>query len=763
MGIKSRSAGASPGTSYYVAAAGNDSHDGKSPANAWATIAKVNSATLHAGDSVLFNGGDTFNDATLFINQTNVPSLGDIKNPILVSSYGSRQAILQSGAAALQTYSKGAVVVLDGVSGLSFENLTVNGYNPTITSIARLTTNGAAINGANDGTWSINNAVAPNGSTTATTFFDDGAFSAHDVYINFPYVSNSTYSLSVDIKGTGSRYVSVRGAATESDTSHWPWVTLDTVAGTLTTNGDVTSSSAVANSNGYWTVNMTWLSTSASVSSDFIILASSSSTSTAPATTNNGGNVYTGGAAAQFNFANLLVTQTSNVAAATFWGIVLQNSNTMSGVSVGEVNTVTIKNCNVYGCWATGNDYGAHIFVIGLSLTNNCGTLRNIKILNNNLYGANGLEDNGITGYGCGGGNYGTIQNALYQGNLVHDIPGHNYTVTGNGIILNGANNSLAQFNLVRDCGGNNPGCGGSGGIWPYGGVGADNNVLQFNEVYNQGSDANLIANGCDNYGMSFDVGTTNSIMQYNYVHDNWGPGIDANSGSNFGGNGNHHIRYNIVENNQKGSTRSTGGGILTSATQFPIYIYNNTIYSSHSYSGSSPPSGLSLGFSGTFVSGCLVANNIMYVFGTDQFGRTRYIDGGNGPNISGVTFDHNVYFGAGTPRFVNNNTEVTSLAAWQAFGASFDAHSSITDPMLAAPGTGGTAMPNIPGYTYGPNLRGLNGYKLKVGSPCIGTGLDLTQSPWLLNVGTRDFFGNAIPHGTGTGYNVGAYGGTGV
>jgi hypothetical protein len=42
-----------------------------------------------------------------------------------------------------------------------------------------------------------------------------------------------------------------------------------------------------------------------------------------------------------------------------------------------------------------------------------------------------------------------------------------------------------------------------------------------------------------------------------------------------------------------------------------------------------------------------------------------------------------------------------------------------------------------------------------------IGVGLDLTAPPYNLSVGMRDFYGNAIPHTVGSGYNIGADGAT--
>lgn len=56
----SLSAGAA---TYYIKTGGNDLLAGTSIANAWASLTKVNATTFAAGDSVLFNRGDTFRGA----------------------------------------------------------------------------------------------------------------------------------------------------------------------------------------------------------------------------------------------------------------------------------------------------------------------------------------------------------------------------------------------------------------------------------------------------------------------------------------------------------------------------------------------------------------------------------------------------------------------------------------------------------------------------------------------------------------------------
>lgn len=78
--------------SYYVASAGSDSNPG-TQAQPWQTIAKVNATTLSAGDTVYFNGGDTFSDGTLKITNS-----GTSSNPITITSYGTGRAIIDASA-----------------------------------------------------------------------------------------------------------------------------------------------------------------------------------------------------------------------------------------------------------------------------------------------------------------------------------------------------------------------------------------------------------------------------------------------------------------------------------------------------------------------------------------------------------------------------------------------------------------------------------------------------------------------------------------
>jgi hypothetical protein len=82
------------GTTYYVSPSGNDNNSGTSPQDAWATVDKVNTVTFSAGDSILFEGGETFSGGLDF----DASDAGTPANPITVGSYGTGRATISSGS-----------------------------------------------------------------------------------------------------------------------------------------------------------------------------------------------------------------------------------------------------------------------------------------------------------------------------------------------------------------------------------------------------------------------------------------------------------------------------------------------------------------------------------------------------------------------------------------------------------------------------------------------------------------------------------------
>jgi hypothetical protein len=71
------------GTTYYVSPSGNDANDGKSTARAFRTIAKVNALALQPGDTVAFEGGESFT-GPLTISRS-----GTSRQPIRITSFTS--------------------------------------------------------------------------------------------------------------------------------------------------------------------------------------------------------------------------------------------------------------------------------------------------------------------------------------------------------------------------------------------------------------------------------------------------------------------------------------------------------------------------------------------------------------------------------------------------------------------------------------------------------------------------------------------------
>lgn len=72
------------GATYYVSNSGNDLYSGLTPSTAWRTISKVNSSTINAGDSVLFQAGGVWREAL-----TVRPGSSGTNNQVVYGRYGS--------------------------------------------------------------------------------------------------------------------------------------------------------------------------------------------------------------------------------------------------------------------------------------------------------------------------------------------------------------------------------------------------------------------------------------------------------------------------------------------------------------------------------------------------------------------------------------------------------------------------------------------------------------------------------------------------
>jgi len=119
-------------------------------------------------------------------------------------------------------------------------------------------------------------------------------------------------------------------------------------------------------------------------------------------------------------------------------------------------------------------------------------------------------------------------------------------TNNGSGILILDTDSALIEHNLVYNCGGFGTIATGPSAIES---AQCRNLIYQYNEVYNQESNS-----GHDGHGLHFGDGVQNSLMQFNYSHDNDGPGLSCftyNSGYPLR-DSNNIVRYNISSKNLK-------------------------------------------------------------------------------------------------------------------------------------------------------------------------------------------------------------------
>lgn len=179
-----------------------------------------------------------------------------------------------------------------------------------------------------------------------------------------------------------------------------------------------------------------------------------------------------------------------------------------------------------------------------------------------------------------------------------------------------------------------------------------------------------------------------NSVVQYNYSHDNAGGFMlyvnDTYSTINT------IVRYNISQNDKARIFRYSGSIDM-------VINYNNTVYV-----------------------GAASGNPVMSDYFTKPSGRPKNIYNYNnlyysvkdkGWDLRGQTFDSNAYYGGKTL-------------------VKADAHKVTADPRLIAPGSGGTGMDTE------------DGYQLQSDSPLIGAGVPMADH------GGRDYFGNPLYNG---------------
>ena len=313
--------------------------------------------------------------------------------------------------------------------------------------------------------------------------------------------------------------------------------------------------------------------------------------------------------------------------------------------------------------------------------------------------------------------------------------PGVGSQHSGTGIVLSDTDGAVIEDSVAFEngwlCDSRH---GGPVGIWAWD---SNNIVIQRNESY-----SNKTGGKYDGGGFDFDGGVANSVMQYNYSHDNDGPGFLLMQFSFAREWTNNTVRYNISENDGR---KNSYGGIHIWGDVTNAFIYNNTVISNQARDAQ--PRGLAIRQSGetpffgnAIARDLVIANNI-------------FVTGGNAPIVeatlgtSTISFQHNNYYSSDSNFEVTwNNSTYRNLSEW----------SESTRQERRGDG--------LAGFSVNPNFAACNiasnpftrqiSLCLRVDSPLIDKGLDL-KSAFRIETGDKDFRGMKIPN---AGYEIGAF-----
>jgi parallel beta-helix repeat protein len=231
----------------------------------------------------------------------------------------------------------------------------------------------------------------------------------------------------------------------------------------------------------------------------------------------------------------------------------------------------------------------------------------------------------------------------------------HLSAIRGDGIVMIGAKSSRIDTNVVVGAGdlGSCSHCGrmggpstASAGIWPSN---TSKVRIDHNEV------ARTRNTGGDGEAFDIDRSSVDTVLEYNYAHDNAGGGVLLTGATNS------TIRFNILENNGQGALTFYGKAPSTKTS-----FYNNTVYISRQ-------------------AGAKVVRT---------FGAIRG---------SKVSFRNNIVYsyGPGTYQWPTRSVTTSSntLLGNHGFGRPGDRATSYAVPGLKNPGTGGNGFASLKGY----------------------------------------------------------------
>ncbi|MCP4455449.1 MAG: right-handed parallel beta-helix repeat-containing protein [Planctomycetes bacterium] len=282
--------------------------------------------------------------------------------------------------------------------------------------------------------------------------------------------------------------------------------------------------------------------------------------------------------------------------------------------------------------------------------------------------------------------------NVVIRRNLLEQIP-------GDGIVPIGCDGAVVEHNVMRDCPRLLPEGEAAAGIWPWS---SDNTVIQFNEVSDHKAP-------WDAQGFDSDWNCRNTLIQYNYSHDNEGGFLLVcnNGGSKLPwniGNQGTVVRYNISVNDGL-RTAPTRQGFFSpsfhiSGPCLDTKIYNNIIHVNRKPDQKTDTTLIKMdNWGGPWPENTVFTNNIFYAEERVSYAYGKARD---------TVFSNNLYFGR------HDNAPKDPCAVRE-------------DPRFVDSGQ----SPN--------GIGSLAGYRLKPSSPCIGAAAPVVDH------GARDFWGNPV------------------
>jgi hypothetical protein len=384
-----------------------------------------------------------------------------------------------------------------------------------------------------------------------------------------------------------------------------------------------------------------------------------------------------------------------------FWGIYTSYS---SIPAKNVFTTVNLMYNFIHECGKAGVDISAGV----PSSNNHIYSFGNLICYKNYIY--NNLAGTCSDPLSCGHNGDGAVFGSFAKGSMSHNVIFHN-----------------GWLNKSKGAG--------PAGFWVWD---SDSVIMEYNEAYDCGSQPEA----GDGDAFDLDGGVTNTVLQYNYSHDNWAAGyLVWEYGSPRVSNSNNIIRYNISDNDNLGYpdaayNRKTFAGIVISPSLCTgTKVYNNTVVSRN---------GPCLRVKGSSVATDSLNrfyNNIFYSTATPYSGVTlNLIEATGSRNV----FLNNLYFNTqGNVSILSAGSTITNSNI-----TSFDTNAIIGNPLLKNP----VINLNFNDFTANTNLTN---YQLQTGSPAKDKGLDLTASPYKWNVGKIDY--NFLSNPAGTGYDIGA------